>query len=557
MTRLGRYLTPRAAALGLLLAFTLVIRIGVLVALQDNLRQDPDAYRNIADNLVWFRVYGMGTSRNQPPQPTAYRPPLYPLVLAKFASDDAGVVLWRVAVVHVILGLATVWLTWVVAGQICEPRGSSPRTIDDGETERQRDGEKESDAIWFRVAAGLLVACDPLLLHWSTLVMTETLAAFLTVLCMFALNRFATDRRPWNAGLAGGAIALAVLCRPTYLPWLALVGLTMLLLANTNPKRQRGTWFGAGLPTPPKGPTEGLPAAPEQETCGQPAGEVRRPAPNRLWRVWLWRGLNFATLMLIAAVVVSPWAIRNYSVFGKPIVSTTHGGYTLLLANNPWFYDYLRDDQSATAWKVTRENPPPITSDPSTWGPHDFATWWQFEKERQFGVYTGRWIRSPGTGNEDLPYHEISTEYRGTELDEDSLAYERAINTIRDRPALFAAACLYRLRQLWSPLPHRLTADESLARMAMRYAVAAWYVAVYLLAAVGIWKLRSKLLAPPWLWGVLLCLVFTAVHTFYWTNLRMRAPLMPFVALVAAYGVSELIRRVGPATRQRRAGPPK
>jgi hypothetical protein len=387
--------------------------------------------------------------------------------------------------------------------------------------------------------------------------MTETLAAFLTVLCMFALNRFATDRRPWNAGLAGGAIALAVLCRPTYLPWLALVGLTMLLLANTNPKRQRGTWFGAGLPTPPKGPTEGLPAAPEQETCGQPAGEVRRPAPNRLWRVWLWRGLNFATLMLIAAVVVSPWAIRNYSVFGKPIVSTTHGGYTLLLANNPWFYDYLRDDQSATAWKVTRENPPPITSDPSTWGPHDFATWWQFEKERQFGVYTGRWIRSPGTGNEDLPYHEISTEYRGTELDEDSLAYERAINTIRDRPALFAAACLYRLRQLWSPLPHRLTADESLARMAMRYAVAAWYVAVYLLAAVGIWKLRSKLLAPPWLWGVLLCLVFTAVHTFYWTNLRMRAPLMPFVALVAAYGVSELIRRVGPATRQRRAGPPK
>jgi hypothetical protein len=32
---------------------------------------------------------------------------------------------------------------------------------------------------------------------------------------------------------------------------------------------------------------------------------------------------------------------------------------------------------------------------------------------------------------------------------------------------------------------------------------------------------------------VLLCVAFTAVHTFYWTNLRMRAPLMPFVAMVA------------------------
>jgi hypothetical protein len=35
-------------------------------------------------------------------------------------------------------------------------------------------------------------------------------------------------------------------------------------------------------------------------------------------------------------------------------------------------------------------------------------------------------------------------------------------------------------------------------------------------------------------WGVLLCVVFTGVHTFYWSNLRMRAPLMPFVACVAA-----------------------
>jgi hypothetical protein len=68
--------------------------------------------------------------------------------------------------------------------------------------------------------------------------------------------------------------------------------------------------------------------------------------------------------------------------------------------------------------------------------------------------------------------------------------------------------------------------------------VAAWYVTVYLLAALGVYRLRGKLLRTPWVYGLLLCLVFTAVHTFYWSNLRMRAPLMPFVALVASIAIA-------------------
>ena len=44
---------------------------------------------------------------------------------------------------------------------------------------------------------------------------------------------------------------------------------------------------------------------------------------------------------------------------------------------------------------------------------------------------------------------------------------------------------------------------------------------------------------PPssWLWGLLLVACLTAVHTFYWTDMRMRAPLMPVVALAAAGGL--------------------
>ena len=481
-----------AIALAALLALTLAVRVGVLVAMQDNLRQDPDAYRNIASNLVWHGVYGMGHDIDKPPQPTAYRPPLYPLVLAKFASDDGGVVLWRVAVLHVVLGLATVALVWVVAGQMLECGPLAPRV----------DGHSRSECTTFLFAAGLMVACDPLLLNQSTLVMTETLAAFLTVLCLYALNRFAADRRPWNAGLAGGAIALAILCRPTYLPWLALVGLAMLLM-RTSPKSKVQS---------PKSGAE----------------------PGRLSN-WLWRGLNVATLGLIAAVVVSPWAIRNYRVFGKPIVSTTHGGYTLHLANNRSFYDYLRKDESGEPWD-SKEFDGSVEFDPLS-----EVTLAKANREGAF-----RWATSEN-------YRVLE------ELETDAVRYERALTAIefttQDEPLLFVYSCLYRLRQLWSPLPHRLTADEALARTAMRYAVAAWYVAVYLLAAVGIWKLRGRLLAPPWLWGVLLCLVFTGIHTFYWTNLRMRAPLMPFVALVAAYGLCELRRRVGQA-RSASAVPP-
>src|SRR4029079_19530514 len=89
--------------------------------------------------------------------------------------------------------------------------------------------------------AGLLVACDPILLNQQTLVMTETLATSLTILSLWCLARFDAIRSWFNAALAGGAIGLAVLCRPTFLPWLALVAVGMLLF------HQSAGWLG-GFP---------------------------------------------------------------------------------------------------------------------------------------------------------------------------------------------------------------------------------------------------------------------------------------------------------------------
>jgi len=304
------------------------------------------------------------------------------------------------------------------------------------------------------LVAGIIVTCDPILLNQSALVMTETLAAFLAVLSLWCLARFDGQRSWFNAGLAGGAMGLAVLCRPTFLPWVGLVGIGMLLV--------RGRIANCKL---------------QITNC------------KFAWSDVGWRVANCAALMVVAGMVVSPWVIRNQRVFGKPIVTTTHGGYTLLLGNNDPFYEWLVNDRSGVPWNVDDE-------------------------PRRFMEYIEQ--RGPAA-----------------EVVIDAWNYEDAFVFISANPQRFVMACAYRLGQLWSPLPNRLTAEESTGRRLLRYAVAAWYCGVYLLAAVGIWRLRWKVIQPPWVWGVLLCLVFTGVHTFYWSNLRMRAPLMPFVACVA------------------------
>jgi 4-amino-4-deoxy-L-arabinose transferase-like glycosyltransferase len=421
-----------------LLAVALLVRGGVLLALGDGLKDDPDGYRNIAEQVLLQGVFGRpvypGLIR-----PSAYRPPLYPLLLANTASTFGGNKVTPIAVgaLHLALGLATVWLTLVLAQSWGLGRGG--------------------------IFAALLVTCDPILLNQSTLVMTETLATFLAVLGLFCLTRLSDARSPWYAGLAGGAIGLAILCRPTFLPWLiAAAAITPLLRT-----------------------------------------------------AWPRRAANLVAMLAVAAVVLAPWTIRNYQQFGRPILTTTHGGYTLLLANNPQFYRYLRAGRWDTVWdanELLRSFPP--------------------------DYFPGSHARKVGGRAIHFTWDESS---RMNELDRDRGAYALAFSHIRAEPGMFVYACVYRIGQLWSPLSHQLSPDVSLVRRLARYATALWYVAVFVLAVAGIYSLRRQALRTPWLWGLLLCLAFTVVHTFYWTNLRMRAPLMPVVCLLAAAGVSKLI----------------
>lgn len=467
-----------AFSLAGLLLFTLVVRGGVLWSLRANLQQDPDAYREIAENLLRHGEFALGKQEpegrfGRQTRPTAYRPPLYPVVLSNLPSADGQrLSLGKVAALHLFLGVATVWLTWLTAWRLIvglsRREGHGPQLdpnlrktpAQDSTSPEAQVAQGLSDLL-FPLLAGLLVACDPILLNQQSLVMTETLAAFLAILSLWCLARFDGSRSWFNAALAGAAIGLAVLCRPTFLPWLGLVVLAMPFVPNKN-------------------------------------SDLRIQKSEFLWRFG-----NVLALSVVAAGVLSPWLIRNYRLFHKPIATTTHGGYTFYLANNQYFYEWLLNDTTGLPWSSAQV---------------DFAYGFS-------GVLLEAAIDQAAKRGEVMDPLEIL---------KDKGAYGAAKSDIKASPGTFVWACCWRLGQLWSPLPYKLTADESTARLLLRYSTAVWYCGVYVLAAIGIWRLRWRLFAPPWIWGVLLCLAFTAVHTFYWTNLRMRAPLMPFVAMVAA-----------------------
>ncbi len=309
------------------------------------------------------------------------------------------------------------------------------------------------------VLGAVLVAVDPILLRQSTLVMTETAATFFAAAGLVALGRAAASCTAVRVAAAGGLVALAALVRPTFLPWLAACAVVL-------------PWRAA------------------------PAG----------------RRLAMAGVFLAAAaVVLSPWAIRNYLRFGKPILSTTHGGYNLLLGNNPYFYEHLR----------TRP-----------WG----TPWFSQDLDRQWLV--------------EMPAGEVAADRR---------AYGLAWQCIRQQPAMFAWATAVRLGRLFSPLPHQLSPDESRAVRAVRYLIALWYLAQWTLALVGLAAVlrtgrrqaQPRSAEAPWLWAALLVAAFVAVHALYWTDLRMRAPLVPAIATLAAAGAAAVARASRPIIRNR------
>ena len=191
-----------------ILLFAMIVRGGVLVARNDGLSDDPDAYRVIATTLARTGVLGLPV-RDEGAEPTAFRPPLYPWLLSHLVGDDGLLSNRAVAWLHWLLGCATVWFSFDIARRLLSDRVA--------------------------MVAAILVTLDPILLWQSTLVMTETLAAALAMaVTWWWVVRYQSSSTTQACDVAGTfhlrsatvlglLLGLAFLCRPTFLVWAGLL----------------------------------------------------------------------------------------------------------------------------------------------------------------------------------------------------------------------------------------------------------------------------------------------------------------------------------------------
>lgn len=359
--------------------------------------EDPDNYLPLARSLA----SGEGFSLDG--RLTAYRPPLYPLLLAPLARVLGPRIAWGVAGLHLVLGALTTGLAF----QTARRWGLSPGRS---------------------LAAAAVVAVDPVLVSQSGAVMTETLAAALNALILVSLTA------PGRLGptLGGFGFGLSALCRPSAWPVLGLSALASMMLP---------------------------------------------PLPLRE------RALRTTLLVGLAVATAAPWAWRNKSAVGEAVWTTSHGGYTLFLANNRVYYDEVVNGPPGAVW--TGDN---------QW------RWWDSVNRSARGL---------------------------SEPEADRLFRREALRVMADRPGDFAWATVARLGRFWGLAP-----SGAVYPWGFRALTAAWTLPLWMALARGLASPRTR--AWPGVVAVAMILGLTLVHALYWTDMRMRAAAIPAVALVAA-----------------------
>lgn len=408
----------------------ILLRIGVVVWRYRDLSIDTDAYLAIAKNLQdgagYCSVLG---------QPTAYRPPLFPCLVALFNGIFGAI---GIAILQVCAGAVTLIATrWM--------------------TTRLRYSPQQS------IVALILVAFDPLLVFYTSQAMTEVLMTSLVTLWLalhwpivafrstperpLAERKAALIDSPLVGSLASGfMLGLAALCRPTIWPFVVLWAIVSVVWNWYQCKQRRHTCSIR----------ESL------RTC-----------------------IPFATAVILT---ISPWVIRNLIVIGRPILTTTHGGYTAALGNNDSFYQHVASQPFGTIW------------------PEKHFRDWQDSVEQE------------------LAQQKISTQ---DELNRDRAMTEMATDWICRHFGQFIACAGYRIRNFWSPVP--LAAHLPTA---VRFGCGAYGIVVALLALKG---LVSRHIEPSFRRMVAVLVVsLTLLHSVYWANARMRAPAMPMIAILAA-----------------------
>ena len=292
-------------------------------------------------------------------------------------------------------------------------------------------------AVWGEragLAAGALGALDPFAVYFESLELTEGPAVFLLVWA--ALAGWVARRRAWAAPLAGLAAGCCALVRPGWGTIAAALFAGAMLVGGEGRPREREAWARAGLAA------------------------------------------------LVAALVLTPWALRNRAVLGETVIFSTMGGQAL--------------------FEGCSENATGAPDVPGTVG-----------------------VRVRGI--ESLSETEISAE-----LSRD------ARHWIRSNPGKFARLALVKFGRTWSPVPN----EAAHRRWYHMLASALNWAAILSLAGCGVWLLRARRGAV--LWCLLPAAAVLAAHLFYVGSVRYRMPAWPFLELLAAGGLIALLGRLKP-----------
>lgn len=200
---------------------------------------------------------------------------------------------------------------------------------------------------------------------------------------------------------------------------------------------------------------------------------------------------------VVAALTITPWIIRNAITFRHFIPATTHGGYTLALGNNPAFYRDVIDG-----------------ADEFPWDGEALDAWQQ--------------LMIADSISDGVPL--------GDEPAQDAWYYQQAVAAIRTEPRSFLKATALRLQRFWA-----ISAADTQSSPVMKLAVSLWYGLLWIglvLQLIGCWfRCKSKQsFRSTELWLVVLS--FLLMHSVYWTDTRMRAPVMPILCVLSVAGWS-------------------
>jgi hypothetical protein len=195
----------------------------------------------------------------------------------------------------------------------------------------------------------------------------------------------------------------------------------------------------------------------------------------------------WGTMIVAMALVMVPWIVRNYHIFGHFIPTTLQVGESLYEANSPYA------DGGPAMDRID-------------------------------------WIKERG----GVPMGEY----------ENNQFFKRAaLQYIRENPGRFCELAVEKFVRFWNPLP-----NYSLYRRPLGMAVSICaFVPIILLGCAGI--LRRKLDGVSLLLLLSPVAYFTLLHMVFVGSVRYRTPVMPFVILLAASGVEAVCawRRSAPA----------